>query len=170
MVHYQGTSKNPENMSVAMLAIPTCQVCSCRGEAYWAYLPDPPMASPASWESPSIPVFTNDTWVLGGCSASRISPTLHGGFNHTGLSATSTCFSSTEETGCLLLQQENQTAYEGSKIAIIVGPWDIGKYIQTVSKWGFPNVSRVVPQQHAPLSYCPYQAHIEIRGFSPWCA
>ena len=37
-----------------------------------------------------------------------------------------------------------------------------------MDKWGFPNVSRVVPQRHPSLPYCPNQTHVEIRGFLMW--
>ena len=123
MVHRQRASKNPETTFVAMMAIVARQVCCRTGKSYWAYLPDPPVANPASWASPSIFVFTNDTRVVGGHSASHISPTLRGGFNYTSLGATPPiCLSSTEKTGCVLLQQENQIAYGGIEIAIITGP------------------------------------------------
>ena len=66
MVRRQRAAKNPETKFVAMMAIVARQVCCRTGESYWAYLPDPPVANPASWASPSIPVFTNDTRVVGG--------------------------------------------------------------------------------------------------------
>lgn len=35
-------------------------------ETYWAYIPHPPILKPTTWEDPSVTVYTNATWWLGG--------------------------------------------------------------------------------------------------------
>ncbi|KAL0626540.1 LOW QUALITY PROTEIN: envelope glycoprotein [Plecturocebus cupreus] len=61
---------------IAMLVILSCQVPGARSEnqALWAYVPDPPVLRPVTWNDPSFPVYLNNTSVLGFPSSSHITP------------------------------------------------------------------------------------------------
>lgn len=53
------------------------------------------------------------------------------------------------------MSQENKTAYGGSKIVKLSGPWDIHKFVRTISKWGFGNDLRVLGTTHPPFHIAP---------------
>ena len=56
-------------MFVAMLAVLACQPRPSSAEkVHWAYLPNPPSFQPVDWMNEPIPVFVNDTHLLGGAS------------------------------------------------------------------------------------------------------
>lgn len=50
------------------------QVLTVQGSVYWAYVPDPPLLQPVSWEMSSVPVYVNDTVLLGSPSSVHIQP------------------------------------------------------------------------------------------------
>lgn len=84
MVNQQGNTKSPATMLVVMLALLSCQVSNVLGEAYWTYFPDPPLVRPAVWTGESIPIFANDTHMMGGFPYVHITPVYSVGFNYTG--------------------------------------------------------------------------------------
>ena len=43
-------------------------------DVFWAYVPDPPLLQPVGWEMSFVPVYVNDTILLGGFSDKHISP------------------------------------------------------------------------------------------------
>ncbi|KAL0628439.1 LOW QUALITY PROTEIN: envelope glycoprotein [Plecturocebus cupreus] len=63
LVAEQGTPRSPSVMFVAMLAILSCQVPmgQSASQVLWAYVPDPPVLRPVTWNDPSFPVYLNDT-------------------------------------------------------------------------------------------------------------
>ncbi|KAL0623081.1 envelope glycoprotein [Plecturocebus cupreus] len=63
-------------MFVAMMAILSCQVPVVQpaSQVLWAYVPDPPVLRPVTWNDPSFPVYLNDTSVLGFPSFTHITP------------------------------------------------------------------------------------------------
>ncbi|KAL0611964.1 envelope glycoprotein, partial [Plecturocebus cupreus] len=76
LVAAQGTPHSPSVMFVAMMAILSCQVPVVQPESQvlWAYVPDPPVLRPVTWNDPSFPVYLNDTSVLGFPSSTHITP------------------------------------------------------------------------------------------------
>lgn len=56
------------------------------GESYWAYVPSPPMLHPVTWEDGRVPIYTNNTQVMGLQSAAHIWPTTAPNFTFSGLS------------------------------------------------------------------------------------
>ncbi|KAL0586425.1 LOW QUALITY PROTEIN: envelope glycoprotein, partial [Plecturocebus cupreus] len=72
----QGTPRSPSVTFVAMMAILSCQLPLGRSasQVLWAYVPDPPILRPVTWNNPSFPVYLNDTSVLGFPSPTHITP------------------------------------------------------------------------------------------------
>ncbi|KAL0606560.1 envelope glycoprotein [Plecturocebus cupreus] len=58
------------------MAILSCQVPvgQSASQVLWAYVPDPPVLRPVTWNDPSFPVYLNDTSVLGFPSSTHITP------------------------------------------------------------------------------------------------
>jgi hypothetical protein len=54
-----------------MVGILSCQVHGTLGETYWAYVPDPSIAHPASWNNTGIKIFTKNITFLGGSESSH---------------------------------------------------------------------------------------------------
>ncbi|XP_059012791.1 endogenous retrovirus group K member 25 Env polyprotein-like [Mustela lutreola] len=50
------------------------QVLAAQGSLYWAYVPDPPLLQPVGWDVSSIPVYVNDTVLLGPPSSVHLRP------------------------------------------------------------------------------------------------
>ncbi|KAK1335275.1 hypothetical protein QTO34_004860 [Cnephaeus nilssonii] len=65
VVKEQGVQVTPSNLFLAMMALVSCQVSMAAAETYWTYVPDPPVVNPATWTGESVPVFTNNTNVVG---------------------------------------------------------------------------------------------------------
>ncbi|KAK1337780.1 hypothetical protein QTO34_002414 [Cnephaeus nilssonii] len=65
MVKEQGVQVTPSNLFLAMMALVSCQVSMAAAETYWTYVPDPPVINPATWTRQSVPVFTNNTNMVG---------------------------------------------------------------------------------------------------------
>ncbi|KAM5338911.1 endogenous retrovirus group K member 25 Env polyprotein-like [Glossophaga mutica] len=65
-----------------------------KAEEYWAFLPNPPVLHPVTWEDTDfVPVYVNNTQVLGPPSTGHILP-MSAKYNYTGLSTTPPiCFS-----------------------------------------------------------------------------
>ncbi|KAM5309313.1 uncharacterized protein AAES06_024305 [Glossophaga mutica] len=65
-----------------------------KAEEYWAFLPNPPVLHPVTWEDNDfVPVYVNNTQVLGPPSTGHILP-MSAKYNYTGLSTTPPiCFS-----------------------------------------------------------------------------
>lgn len=53
------------------------------------------------------------------------------------------------------MSQENKTTYGGFKIVVLSGPWDMHKFVQTISKWGYGNDLRVLGTAHPPFHIAP---------------
>ncbi|KAF6293143.1 hypothetical protein mRhiFer1_009047 [Rhinolophus ferrumequinum] len=91
-------------MLTLLLLLGTLVLSGSANKTYWAYVPDPPLLHPVSWESPEIQVYVNDTDALG-------LPALPGAkdngtvFDYTGLgSGTPMCLSRNNATyGCVRL-------------------------------------------------------------------
>ncbi|KAK1346818.1 hypothetical protein QTO34_000678 [Cnephaeus nilssonii] len=152
------------------MALVSCQVSMAEAETYWTYVPDPPMANPATWTGDSVPVFTNNTNMVGGSSDKHITPSSQGDYTYNGFSGEELpiCLSKQGTSGCLQLGQENNMSYGGTNIANIEGPWDMGKYIQTVTKLGFPKATRWLSDKHPLLPSCPNSTTTELGAFPQW--
>lgn len=53
-------------------------------QTYWAYVPDPPILHPAVWEGPEVPVYVNNTHVLGLPSDGHMKSRLEKNFTYHG--------------------------------------------------------------------------------------
>ena len=49
------------------------QISSMNADVFWAYVPDPPLLQPVGWEISFVPVYVNETVLLGGFSDKHIS-------------------------------------------------------------------------------------------------
>lgn len=76
-----------------------------KAEEYWAFLPNPPVLHPVTWEDNDfVPVYVNNTQVLGPPSSGHILP-VSAKYNYTGLSTTQPiCFSLTPRN-CTLISR-----------------------------------------------------------------
>ncbi|KAK1346833.1 hypothetical protein QTO34_000693 [Cnephaeus nilssonii] len=61
-----GGSGNPSTFFVVLIALVSCQVNMAAAETYWIYVPDPPVVNPATWTGEPVPVFSNNTHMVGG--------------------------------------------------------------------------------------------------------
>lgn len=85
LVQQQGHSRNPVTLFLAMIAILTCEQATAfpvphsppsTHQTLWAYVPDPPVLRPVTWDDPAFPVYINDTSIFGFPSSSHITPQL----------------------------------------------------------------------------------------------
>ena len=63
----------PTNILISLLLLLN-QISSMNADVFWAYVPDPPLLQPVGWEMSFVPVYVNDTILLGGFSDKHISP------------------------------------------------------------------------------------------------
>lgn len=57
-----------------------------RAEVFWTYLPNPPLLHPVTWQDPPVPVYVNNTKILGLPSASHIWPQWSQNYTYMGIS------------------------------------------------------------------------------------
>ena len=57
-----------------MLLLLLQQIQNGAAAAFWAYIPDPPTIQSLGWDKEVVPVYVNDTSLLGGKSDIHISP------------------------------------------------------------------------------------------------
>ncbi|XP_064225209.1 endogenous retrovirus group K member 9 Env polyprotein-like [Aotus nancymaae] len=83
LIREQGQSRTPSNFFLAMLAILSCQTITPvqaqaqplpDSQVLWAYVPNPPVLRPVTWNDPSFSVYLNDTSVFGLPSSTHIIP------------------------------------------------------------------------------------------------
>lgn len=79
----QGMRMTPEHLFLAMVALAAFMP---RGASmsYWAYLPNPPVLQPVTWQHGEVIVYTNDTWLLGGHSNRHIKPAQATNYSYQG--------------------------------------------------------------------------------------
>ena len=64
LVKEQGQPLTSATLFLAMLPVVTTTVGA--NHTYWAYVPNPPLLRPITWEDSSVPVFVNDSsWLPG---------------------------------------------------------------------------------------------------------
>lgn len=163
MVNRQGLPVTPERLFLAMLSIVTMQasVAHAETQSFWTFFPNPPTLHPATWDSPSVPIFVNNTWVLDGHPNGHLTPQWIS-FNYTRVAiGAPLCTGPQNITGCLKVQPIKKTAMGGAKIANLSGPWDMYKYLQ-LTLLGLANLSTIVPTSHPPLPYCPNSSSMEL--------
>lgn len=56
-----------------------------QASVYWGYIPNPPLLHPATWDERRIPVYVNDTKILGLPSSNHILHVTAPSFDYTGL-------------------------------------------------------------------------------------
>jgi hypothetical protein len=63
---------------LAMLAIISLQVGGSvtQTQQHWTFIPYPPLLQAATWKGPNIPVYTNDSELVGGHADGHITPTF----------------------------------------------------------------------------------------------
>nr|XP_045012935.1 endogenous retrovirus group K member 25 Env polyprotein-like [Jaculus jaculus] len=107
------------NLFVAMLSLLAAEIWClslfpvvAADMSYWAYLPDPPMFHPASWDFGPIKVTTNNTDLLGGESNSYLTQKTEYNFSYMGMSDTlPVCFSINKDmSGCVPLAEHQLIA------------------------------------------------------------
>ena len=59
MVKEQGQPLTSATLFLAMLPVVTTMVGA--NHTYWAYVPNPPLLRPITWEDSSVPIFINDS-------------------------------------------------------------------------------------------------------------
>ncbi|KAB0381923.1 hypothetical protein FD755_003840 [Muntiacus reevesi] len=64
---------SPTSILISLLLLLN-QISSMEASVFWAYIPDPPLLQPVGWEMSSVPVYVNDTILLGGSSDKHIFP------------------------------------------------------------------------------------------------
>lgn len=74
-------------------------------ETYWAYLPNPPLLHPVTWEDQRIPVYVNDTKTLGLPSSDHIWLQWHAGLNYSGVSMHLPICFSRNNSNCTIIQR-----------------------------------------------------------------
>ncbi|XP_037693316.1 uncharacterized protein LOC119534829 isoform X2 [Choloepus didactylus] len=109
LVKHQNGVVTPSTLFIAMLAVISCQVSLSEAATYWAYMADPPFLQPATWEDVNIPIYNNNTALLGGSSSSHIRIQNNESFSFEGASdILPMCFTHaslpTNKTGCIDLQ------------------------------------------------------------------
>ncbi|XP_052498251.1 LOW QUALITY PROTEIN: uncharacterized protein LOC128049982 [Budorcas taxicolor] len=63
----------PTNILIMLLLL-LQRIQNGEATAFWAYIPDPPMIQSLGWDKEIVPVYVNDTSLLGGKSDTHISP------------------------------------------------------------------------------------------------
>jgi hypothetical protein len=87
MVKGAGLTGSPMAFFLAVLAIFTLQVSGSvtQTQQLWTFLPCPPLLQEATWKGPNIPVYANDSELVGGHSNGHMTPTFSS-YNFTGQS------------------------------------------------------------------------------------
>jgi hypothetical protein len=65
---------NPTATLLVALAIITIQVGDVWDDAYWTFMPSPPVVHPITWQSHPVSIFTNDKVHMGGHSSGHLVP------------------------------------------------------------------------------------------------
>ena len=151
----QGKPLTPENLFVAMLALLTIQAsCSLPNayaqESYWAYVPDPPLFHPATWDYEEVKVVTNNSLAMGGEGSGFIHPRSTEHFDFLGhADSLPLCFFTPLATplpGCLPLSyrtlRTNQPVYSGGWYF----PWSLD--ILAAANWNQPK--KLIPDPTLP--------------------
>ncbi|KAB0338691.1 hypothetical protein FD754_024404 [Muntiacus muntjak] len=76
---------SPTSILISLLLLLN-QISSMEASVFWAYVPDPPLLQPVGWEMSSVPVYVNDTILLGGFSDKHIFP-QYANISYTGSSS-----------------------------------------------------------------------------------
>lgn len=122
----QSRSLNERRLGLAVQLVVLLWLLSLpgfRAEVLWTYLPNPPLLHPVTWEDPRVPVYVNDTKILGLPSASHIWFQWQEGYNYSGSSMhTPICFGKNVSEYCLRLQ--HTTVGDGKETAAGIH-WDV---------------------------------------------
>lgn len=124
MVRRQRLPITPKQLFLAMLAIITIQasVAQTETQSFWTFFPNPPALHPVTWDGTGVPVFVNNTRILGGTSDGHITPQW-APFNYTEAAISAPlCVGPRDTTGYLKIQPVIKTAMGGANIAHLSGP------------------------------------------------
>ncbi|XP_043328910.1 uncharacterized protein LOC122444205 [Cervus canadensis] len=102
----------PTNILISLLLLLN-QISSMNADVFWAYVPDPPLLQPVGWEMSLVPVYVNDTVLLGGFSDKHIS-LQSASISYTGSSSQlPMCFFRNHNVpGCLTVTDAGYFAYD----------------------------------------------------------
>lgn len=123
LVQEAGHPVTPFSLFLAFLALMAQTGPASAEGIYWAYVPDPPLLHPLGWGIRNVPVYNNDTQVLGSPSDNHITKAETFFFNYTGLSFTvPICLTFAENiTGCLTLDKHTMVRGGYDKDADMLG-------------------------------------------------
>ncbi|KAF4023394.1 hypothetical protein G4228_015002 [Cervus hanglu yarkandensis] len=102
---------SPTSILISLLLLLN-QISSMEASIFWAYVPDPPLLQPVGWEMSSVPVYVNDTILLGGFSDKHIFP-QNASISYTGSSSQlPMCFFRNHNvSGCLTVTDVGYSDY-----------------------------------------------------------
>ncbi|KAB0338002.1 hypothetical protein FD755_025397 [Muntiacus reevesi] len=102
---------SPTSILISLLLLLN-QISSMNADVFWAYVPDPPLLQPVGWEMSSVPVYVNDTVLLGGFSDKHIFP-QNANISYTGSSSQlPMCFFRNHNvSGCLTVTDVGYSDY-----------------------------------------------------------
>ena len=91
-------------------------------DPYWAYVPNPPLLHPVSWNERNVPVYVNDTQALGVPSSHHIKATSHGNYTYFGMNGNvPICLSKGGNyTGCVTVNETTLTNKNGTRWTVIM--------------------------------------------------
>ncbi|XP_059534648.1 endogenous retrovirus group K member 113 Env polyprotein-like [Myotis daubentonii] len=170
MVPCQGAQRTAKTLFLAMLSILAVQVCDAQ-TPYWAYIPDPPFLRAVTWDDPSIPVFVNDTDIMGQSSADFLTPQWVGDYRYEGRSTrVPICFTAIKYwNNCLTVEPSPRYTHgisRGGDPEEYEG-WIGREWFLTI--YGLPDITHTVSQGVPPkLPPCVYNEYRLFLKYPPW--
>ncbi|XP_071467345.1 endogenous retrovirus group K member 113 Env polyprotein-like isoform X1 [Marmota flaviventris] len=169
ILRHLGENRTPVMMVATVIALLGCQVKGDQVDTYWTYFPDPPLVHPAVWTGESIPVFTNDSFMMGGFTDTHITPNHVTRFNYSGYSAQlPLCWSHDKHAGCLKVSFEEKTAIGRHRLTNNSFYGDLRPYTRSVIKMGLSHNKPVISAKPPRMPHCPNSSTIEIGTFPRW--
>lgn len=108
LIQSQRPSPTVGTVFLAMLAVIACQVIGLNAShVYWAYIPEPPVLFPATWQEDVVETVSNSSMLLGGLSDVYITMSINDSYSYEGIKKASVVE---------LLQQEIECSMSGSQL------------------------------------------------------
>ncbi|XP_058435538.1 endogenous retrovirus group K member 19 Env polyprotein-like [Marmota monax] len=162
-------NRTPVLMVATVIALLGCQVKGNQIDTYWTYFPDPPLVHPDVWTGESIPVFTNDSFMMGGFTDTHITPNHVTRFNYSGYSAQlPLCWSQDKHAGCLKVSFEEKTAIGRPRLTNYSIYGDLKPYTKSVIKMGLSHNKPIISAKPPRIPHCPNSSTIDIGTFPRW--
>lgn len=117
-----GEPATPTTLLLAMLALLSAQVQPSTADPHWAYVPNPPLLHPVSWNERNVLVYVNDKQALGVPSSHHIKATSHGNYTYFGMNGNvPICLSKGGNyTGCVTVNGTTLTNKNGTHWTVIM--------------------------------------------------